>query len=281
MGKLLCKKIKIFSNFAFKQKKVEKIKPSLRKISDNYYLLVRKNPEWSDEEKYIIKQNLNYKLFNNIPKNYIDNTIYGEMKAPPKYIMFNFDSKNGIKQSIRGITVVSVEDDYFTISLIGNISVRNTVSSAVKTRHNIQTKSGKDMLEWWKKFGDKSHFKYCKLYAMEDVLGFYWKYGWRFNRHRTGREYIINERINKINKINKYLVNKNTSEYSEERDYMLRKYFDRYMEGYYNDKELLNTSVTKIKFYYDIKNTTVMKRFNMRDYGYPMYYNCENNTNIK
>ena len=61
------------------------------------------------------------------------------------------------------------------------------------------------MLEWWKTFGKYSCFDYCKLYAMEDVLGFYWKFGWRFGENFNyfkNKENQIQNQIKQLNLIN-------------------------------------------------------------------------------
>ena len=63
------------------------------------------------------------------------------------------------------------------------------------------------MLEWWKEFAVLGNFKYIKLNGMEDVLGFYWKIGWRFLRNPKSQHALSNdfwdERINSLNSINK------------------------------------------------------------------------------
>ena len=171
----------------------------MRKLSDNFYLLIRKGKMWNKDEIKTIRKYLNYNLFYPIPKSYVDVTIFGYNcsygfyeKPCPKYILFNFDSKDGKKLSLRGMCIVSINGldivknkikKYFTIELIGNKSITSPIVKSMKIKNNINVKSGKDMILFWKKFGKKSYFDYCKLYAMEDVIGFYWKYGWRFGNN--------------------------------------------------------------------------------------------------
>ena len=95
--------------------------------------------------------------------------------------MFNFDVKNGKKMSIRGMTCISFdgvekinskEYKYYYIDLIGNNGLGSTPAAAVKRRHKVSTKSGKDMIEYWKRYGKKKHFSFFKLKSMEDVIDF-------------------------------------------------------------------------------------------------------------
>ena len=68
----------------------------IRKLNDNFYILIRKKRYWNIKEIKFIKKYLNYKIFYPIPKNYIDISIFGYNceygyyeKSCPKYILFN------------------------------------------------------------------------------------------------------------------------------------------------------------------------------------------------
>ena len=50
--------------------------PDMRKLSDNFYLLIRKNKRWNQNEINLIKKYLNYKIFYPIPKSYVDVAIF-------------------------------------------------------------------------------------------------------------------------------------------------------------------------------------------------------------
>ena len=114
---------------------------------------------------------------------------------------------------------------------------------------------------------------------MEDVIGFYWKYGWRFGTnfdYYKRKESRINTHINKLNHINficKY--NKKLSTLLK-RDRILVKYFDQYMEDYYSDSKMISYKLRNSDIHaYLIKNTLHLQRFNLRFHGNPMYLNCE------
>ena len=268
--------------------------PDMRKLSDNFYLLIRKNKRWNQNEINLIKKYLNYKIFYPIPKSYVDVAIFGYNcefgfyeKSCPKYILFNFDSKNGKKLSLRGMCVVTnkgidiVKDKikkYFTIELIGNIPITNSIVKSMKIKNNTCIKSGKDMLLFWKEFGKRSYFDYCKLHAMEDVIGFYWKYGWRFGNNFNyfkKKEKRITKYIQKLNTINKKYKITKKEELLYDRDKILVKYFDKYMDDYYSDSKMIDYKLRNDEpDYYLIKNTLHLQRFKMRFNGYPMYLDC-------
>ena len=67
--------------------------------------------------------------------------------------------KNGIRQSLRGMCVVTNDGSnttktkikkYFTIELIGNKAITNPIVKAMKKKKNVIIQSGKDMLLFWK-----------------------------------------------------------------------------------------------------------------------------------
>jgi hypothetical protein len=279
-----------------KNKIKEKCKiPDMRKLSDNFYLLIRKEKTWNKDEIKLIRKYLNYKIFYPIPKSFIDVAIFGYhcefgfyQRNCPKYILFNFDSKNGKKLSLRGMSVVSNDGleivkgkskRYFKIELIGNKPITNPIVKSMKAKNNIVVQSGKDMLLFWKEFGKRSYFDYCKLNAMEDVIGFYWKYGWRFGSSNFDyfkkKENIVAKYIEKLNDINKkYKITKKMY-LLYERDELLSKYFDKYMDDYYSDRKMIDYKLYNkdIKDYL-LKNTLHLQRFNLRFDGYPMYLDC-------
>lgn len=265
----------------------------IRKLNDNFYILIRKKRYWNIKEIKFIKKYLNYKIFYPIPKNYIDISIFGYNceygyyeKSCPKYILFNFDSKNGERLSLRGITVVSNTGNdihknkkYFTIELIGNIAITNSIVRSMKRKNKIKVQSGKDMILFWREFGRRSYFDYCKLNAMEDVIGFYWKYGWRFTnnfKYFKKKEKRVSKHISKLNEVNIAYKNTKKEILLYDRDQILVKYFDRYMDNYYSDTKMTEYKLNNEDInYYLIKNTLHLQRFKMRFHGYPMYLNCK------
>lgn len=263
----------------------------MRKLSDNFYLLIRKGKWWNRHEIKVIHRYINYNIFKPVPKSYIDLAIFGFRYANTpcsKYILFNFDSKNGKKLSLRGMCVVNnngldivkgYSKRYFTIELIGNISINNSIVKSMKNKNNIRNKSGKDMILFWKKFGKSSYFDYCKLYAMEDVIGFYWKYGWRFGNnfnHFKKKESQLTNYIQKLNSINKeYKITKKEL-LLYKRDHILAKYFDKYMDDYYSDSKMIDYKIRDSEADdYLIENTLHLQRFKLRFHGYPMYLDCK------
>ena len=278
-----------------KNKIKEKCKTTdMRKLSDNFYLLIRKEKEWNKDEIKLIKKYLNYKIFSPIPKPFIDVAIFGYhcefgfyQRNCPKYILFNFDSKNGKKLSLRGMSVVSNDGleivkgkgkRYFTIELIGNNPITNQIVKSMKTKNNISIKSGKDMILFWKEFGKRSYFDYCKLNAMEDVIGFYWKYGWRFGNnfdYFKKKENILTGYVEKLNIINKQYKITKKENLLYARDKLLVKYFDKYMDDYYSDRKMIDYKLCDNDAdYYLLKNTLHLQRFKLRFDGYPMYLDC-------
>jgi len=299
-----CKRIK--KEICTKQEPIKKIPEinssdyvKMRKISDNFYTLTRRKKHWSKKQIAFLESILNYKMFHPIPRSFVREAIFGTKnedgdytKDPPKFVLLNFDSKNGTKQSLRGLASVSVdgvgehltypyrdmpplEFQYYTLELIGNLSIRNQVCSAAKQRNGVKVKSGKDMLEFLKKFGKKAGYQYFKLYAMENVIGFYWKYGWRFSEFEcTQRESSIktlDDRVKKLNTINRLINPKKYTIFDDFRDRILTKYFDRYLDDYYNVMELSRGNQWSEDYeYYDIKDTLTFKRWDMRFQGYPI-----------
>ena len=250
----------------------------MKKLTDNFYSLTREGEKWSSEQIRIIKKYLKYDIFNPVPRDFVDsifgsfNYITGECYfKPSKTIMFNFDVKNGVRHSIRGMICISYNKNYYQVDLIGNNSVGKGPASAVKKRHNISTKSGRDMLEYWIKYGKKENFSYFKLKSMEDVIGFYWKCGFRFDSSKRQKSLYNNNKWKKNIKILNYYNRKNSLNNNEQEEYdeHLRKYFNKYMEGYYNVNYLSKNLEDKDLKY---KNTILQKQYNLRWQGYSMYY---------
>ena len=77
---------------------------------------------------------------------------------------------------------------------------------------------------------------------MEDVIGFYWKSGWRFGENFNyfkNKEIRVLQNVKALNKINFELKKySNKLNILFKRDAILQKYFDKYLEGYYSDSEL-------------------------------------------
>ena len=264
----------------------------MKKLTNNFYSLTRKGKKWTPKQVKIIKKHLHYNMFNPVPRDYID-TIFGSYNyitdecyyKPSDVIMFNFDVKNGKRMSIRGMTCISFdgvekinskEYKYYYIDLIGNNGLGSTPAAAVKRRHKVSTKSGKDMIEYWKRYGKKKHFSFFKLKSMEDVIGFYWKCGFRFNySKKNGYLYETEKWKQLINRLNEYnnrlkrrqdgVMEKEKEEYSK----FLERYFNKFMDGYYNLNYLSN-KMSHEDFKYG--NTLSQKHYDLRFQGYSMYY---------
>lgn len=259
-------------------------KATLKKLTNNFYCLIRKRESWTKSQISFLRETINYKILNPIPLGFCHQAIFGiydietntHIKSP-KMILFNYDTLQGKKHSLRGIASISYDTEekkkYMKINVIGNISLRNKPSAMAKERHNIETKSGKDMISYLKKYAKKSKVSYIKLYSMEQVIGFYWKIGLRFNKHSKSINHRTDAiwwpRIKYLDKINELKNN------DEERDEYLIKYFDRYLEGYYNENKLSKTNSWNSEYLEtDINSTLKRQRWKMRFYGYPMYWHC-------
>ena len=127
------------------------------------------------------------------------------------------------------------------------------------------------MIEYWIKYGKKENFSYFKLKSMEDVIGFYWKCGFRFDSSKRQKSLYNNKKWNNNIKILNYYNRKNSLNNKEQEEYdeHLRKYFNKYMEGYYN-VNYLSKNLKDKDFKY--KNTILQKQYNLRWEGYSMYY---------
>ena len=256
--------------------------PSLIRLTTNFYCLKRIGGNWTKQQTSLLIGLINYQLFNPIPKSFVESAIFGSYNHEKQYyedgpimILFNYDIFKNEKRSLRGIACVSEDsENNLILDLIGNISVKNKVASSTKEKYNIETKSGKDMIEYLKKFAKKKKYNYFILNSMENVIGFYWKYGWRFKKNKTyneNRNYKIwSERILKLNK-----VISQTDDGDDERNDILAKYFDRFLPGYYNDSELSNTNTWYTDHSdYGIETTLQRQRWDLRFQGYPMYFKC-------
>lgn len=265
----------------------------MKKITDNFYLLTKKKQTWTEKQKTLLKKYCNYSIFHPIPKDYVDCVLYGSFNETtkeclykaPDVVMLNFDICNGHRESLRGLICISFdgrekkgnkEYKYYYTDLIGNKGFGSSIASTVKKRKNIVTKSGKDMIEYWIKYGKRNKYDYFKLRAMEDVIGFYWKCGFRFNYDKKMKTFYNNEKwdllIKKLNNFNKlFKLNQNRIMEKEKKEYdaFLERHFNRFMEGYYNIN-YLNKHIACCDM--DYNTTLSQKRFNLRFQGYSMYY---------
>jgi len=277
------------------KKSIRNVERQMRKLTNNFYSITRKGEKWTPEQTALIRKYINYRTFKPIPKSFVD-TIYGGYDKetgectylPPKFIMFNFDWSNGKRQSLRGLTCISVSGTdtikscrglppldltYYSLDLIGNDSIGKGPAAAAKKRNKTITKSGADMLKYWIKFGKKSPFNYFKLNAMENVIGFYWKFGFKFNyrRENTSRhnEELWNARIQQLNIYNRRAK---LSIYEDwERSKYLEKYFDRFMNGYYKDS-YIGSHLAREEIDSIFTSTLKQHQYDLRYHGYPMYY---------
>ena len=270
----------------------------MEKLTDNFYLLKKRGKKWNKKQEKILRDNCHYSMFKPIPRDYVDYVLYGYFSLSgkcvykaPDIVMLNFDVKNGERSSLRGLICISFdglekigskgsnnykEYKYLYTDLIGNNSVSNSVAKRVKRKDNIIVKSGRDMLKYWVEFGKKNNFDYFKLRSMEDVIGFYWKCGFRFNyRKRENNIYdsdkwsILIEKLNEYNKMLKRRQDGVREKEKEEFSLFLEKNFNKFMEGYYNVNYLSNRMYNIDMKYND---TLSEKKYNLRFQGYAMYY---------
>ena len=259
----------------------------LRQVTPQFYILTRKGETWSPDKLAFLKKYNLKDIFHPIPTDFIYDAIRGYyyedqcITLPCKMVMFNFDTKNGARQTLRGIVGVDFKVDdkqrtYIYIRIIGCKSITNTPAACAKRRHDTVMQTGRDMLEWWQRFALQGNFQYIKLNGMEDVLGFYWKLGWRFNRYpttkNTSNHKFWNSRIALLNKINKLKI-ADQCWIEKLRSGILTKYFDRFLEGYYSDTKL-GTYVEKDDLYdiYGIKGTRTRHHLGLRYHGYTMFW---------
>lgn len=239
----------------------------------NFKLLTRSGEKWTEEETKYINKIIHFHSIGNISKKFVKNSIFGLYNdleyeddnlgscivKPAKYLLLNFDintQKNSL-QDLRGFACLSIKRektnktnkrktknnneislhiDFITCQKIGQIAKN------IKSRSHISVKTGKEMLFWIKDFAKKKQFTTITLNSTDDVIGFYWKYGWRF-KNNTRNEDIWNERIQLLNSYqNCKKINGITKETT------LKKYFDSYLEGYYkySNKEDLRMSGYKM-----------------------------------
>jgi len=89
----------------------------MRKLNDNFYSITRRGKRWSKKQIKLLEKYVNYKMFLPIPRDFVREAIFGTQdpdekeyyNSPPKFILLNFDSKNGKRQSLRGLASVSTD----------------------------------------------------------------------------------------------------------------------------------------------------------------------------
>ena len=236
----------------------------------NFKLLTRIGEKWTKEQTRYINKVIHFHSIGDVSKKFVKNSIFGLYNdleyeddnlgscvvKPTKYLLLNFDinTEKNTLQDLRGFACLSIKRektnkrktknnnkmflhiDFITCQKIGQIT------KSIKTRSHISVKTGKEMLFWIKDFAKKNQFTSITLNSTDDVLGFYWKYGWRF-KNNTRNEDIWNERIQLLNSYqNRSKINGITKET------ILKKYFDSYLEGYYkySNKEDLRMSGYKM-----------------------------------
>ena len=227
--------------------------------------------------KKFVKNSI-FGLYNDLE--YEDDNLGSCLVKPTKYLLLNFDIniEKNISQDLRGFACLSIKRektnktnktnkinktkpnkrktknnnkmslhiDFITCQKIGQIAKN------IKSRSHISVKTGKEMLFWIKDFvkeynlkqngNEKSKITSITLNSTDDVIGFYWKYGWRFKNNTRNKD-IWNERIQMLNSYqNCNKINGITKET------ILKKYFDSYLEGYYkySNKEDLRMSGYKM-----------------------------------
>ena len=211
--------------------------------------------------KKFVKETI-FGLYNDLK--YENDNLGSCIKSPSKYLLLNFDinTKTNKKMDLRGFACLSLDItkinknnkkninkiplhiDFITCQKIGQIAKN------IKERSDIYIKTGKDMLFWIKDFvkeynekqkenenNNKNLITSITLNSTDDVIGFYWKYGWKF-KNNTRNKYIWDKRIQLLN----------SYQNSKKRKIILKKYFDSYLEGYYkySNKEDLRMSGYKM-----------------------------------
>ena len=89
----------------------------LRQVSDNFYIMTRGDLRWTQKEFAYLKRNTIKDIFYPVPKDFVEDAIsgmyFGEqcLVKPCKMVMLNFDVKNGVKYSLRGIIGVDFKMD--------------------------------------------------------------------------------------------------------------------------------------------------------------------------
>lgn len=235
----------------------------------NFKLLTRTGEKWTNKQIKYINNVIHYKSIGNISKKFVKETIFGLyndleyendnmgecIKQPTKYLLLNFDTniKTNKQEELRGFACLSLEISKLNKSKNSKIYLHinfitcqkiGQIAKNVKSRLQISVKTGKDMLLWIKNFVKKNNMNEnnnkitsITLNSTDDVLGFYWKYGWRFKTN-IRNENIWNERIQLLN----------LYQHSKKKEIILKKYFDRYLKGYYiySNKEDLRMSGYKM-----------------------------------
>ena len=258
----------------------------LRQVTPHFYILSRNGCRWSPEQFGLLKKYNLKDIFSPIPCDFAKDVVQGYfydnqcITKPCKMIMLNFDVKDEKRCSLRGLMGIDFKVDhnnkhYISIRIIGCKSITNTPAKSVKNKYNIKMKTGRDMMAWWKGFARQGNFEYIKLNAMEDVIGFYWKLGWRFHYHRDGKHSLNEEAwrdiIEKLNRVNKILCS-DSCWIEKERSKILDKYLDKYLEGYYKETGRNNHCKDALYDIYGILGTNRRHHIGLRYHGYPMYW---------
>ena len=221
--------------------------------------------------KNFVKNSI-FGLYNDLE--YEDDNKGSCVVKPTKYLLLNFDIniKTNNEEELRGFACLSLDTKINKINKINKNNEVNLhihfitcqkigqIARNVKSRSQVSIKTGKDMLFWIKNFAkqynkkineniknennekyenknNKKQITFITLNSTDDVLGFYWKYGWRF-KNKTRNENIWNKRMQLLN----------SYQNSKKRKAILKKYFDSYLEGYYkySNKEDLRMSGYKM-----------------------------------
>ena len=237
----------------------------------NFKLLIRTNEKWTEEQTKYINDIIHFHSIGNVSKKFVKNSIFGLYNdleyeddnkgscvvKPTKYLLLNFDIniKTNNEEELRGFACLSLDTKINKINKNNEVNLHihfitcqkiGQIARNVKSRSQVSIKTGKDMLLWIKDFAKQYNKKnnnnkpsiICiTLNSTDDVIGFYWKYGWRF-KNNTRNEDIWNERIKLLN----------SYQNSKKRKAILKKYFDSYLEGYYkySNKEDLRMSGYKM-----------------------------------
>ena len=77
---------------------------NLTQLTTNFYCLERKEDFWTKKETSLLKKILSYKIFDPIPKSFVDSAFFGVYNSEkqvyyggPRMVLFNYDIYNGEK----------------------------------------------------------------------------------------------------------------------------------------------------------------------------------------
>lgn len=205
------------------------------KLTKNIELYDTKKTQITEDKKKKILKSVLTMCNNQITKEYaeesIDNSDY-------VLVSYDHDNKKGKERSIRGfcnlqIFVNNSNEKYLYIDLICSAQ-----QSARKTKSNVNITRGKDLLEEIDILAIILKCKYIELKALEHVIPYYYKFGYRFkNNCETPEKKELKQYVNDLKKL---LISADTpyklKELQISKNYIkILNKFSSYMHGFYSD----------------------------------------------